>query len=155
MTTEDKLRHKKSVFDALLETKREEFERLSNFQQEQLESINRSSNNESQDVIENPRENQMRELRVENETIDKLRKEINYLEGFESLKERDQVEVGSLIKTSAGNFLVAVPKLKFEAEGDTFTAISAHSPLFEALSGAAEGDKVDFNGEQYHIETII
>lgn len=154
MNTEEALREKREVFQALLSKKQEEFERLSNFQEDQLESINADKKDQPKDLMESSTEKELREIRVENNTIDKLREQINYLEGFKSLKRRERVEQGSLVKTSEGNFLVAVPELKFEAEDEIYSGISADSPLFEALEGKNEGDEVKFNGQEYKIEHI-
>lgn len=154
METEQALKEKRDVFQALLNKKRAEFERLSSFQEEQLQSINADKKDQPKDLMESSTEKELREIRVENNTIDKLRQQINYLEGFKSLKRRGQVEQGSLVKTSEGNFLVAVPELKFEVEGHSYSGISADSPLFEALEGHKEGAEVNFNGLDYKIEHI-
>jgi len=91
------LQKKEAAFNALLEKKREEFERLKSFQEDQLESINESQQLESHDIIENPAENQMREVRIENKTIDKLQEQVKYLEGFEFETAREKVDNGTLI----------------------------------------------------------
>lgn len=154
MSTEEILKEKRDIFQALLHAKQQEFDRLSDFQEEQLESINKSKRNEPQDLMESSTEKGVREIRIENNTIDKLREQINYLEGFKSLKRREKVEAGSLVKTSEGNFLVAVPLLKFEANGNSYTGISTQSPLFEALAGHKEGEEINFNGLDYKIEMV-
>ena len=76
------LKEKETVFKTLLNKKQKEFEHLKAFQEDQLESINNSQQLESHDIIENPNENQMREIRVESETLDELQKQIVFLEGF-------------------------------------------------------------------------
>lgn len=154
MDTEEALKEKRQVFQALLDRKQEEFDRLSNFQEEQLESINADKKNQPKDLMESSTEKELREIRLENKTIDKLREQINYLEGFKSLKRRNKVEQGSLVKTSEGNFLIAVPELNFKANGDSYSGISADSPLYEALEGHREGDKVEFNGMEFKIESV-
>jgi transcription elongation GreA/GreB family factor len=147
--------NKKEVFESLLAKKEREFKRLKDFQEDQLESINDSQELESHDIIENPNENQMREIRIENETLEQLQGEIEYLRGFTFEKERHAVEVGSLVKTNRGSFAVAVPQLNFKVKGAFFTAILAKSPLYKALEGKKEGDEVDFKNQKFKIEEVV
>ena len=134
------LKEKETVFKTLLNKKQKEFEHLKAFQEDQLESINNSQQLESHDIIENPNENQMREIRVESETLDELQKQIVFLEGFTFELEREEVAVGSMVKTNNGNFIVAVPQLNFKVDGKPFTAISAKSPLYQAMQGKKPGE---------------
>lgn len=148
------LEEKREVFETLLAKKEREFKHLKDFQEEQLDSINESQDLESHDIIENPNENQMREIRIENETLEQLQREIEYLRGFTFDKERDTVEVGSLIKTNKGNFVVAVPQLSFKVNGEFYTAISAKSPLYETIEGKKVGDEIDFKNQKFKIEKV-
>lgn len=154
MSTSDILVYKKRVFDTLIDRKKREFQELAAFQEKQLDSINKSKDNESHDMIESPIEQEMREVRVENETIDRLRKEVNYLDGFDSLRAQEEVSVGSVFKTNQGNFIVAVPESTFEVGEETYQGISKESPLFQELSGKKAGESLTFNGQKYEIELV-
>lgn len=151
--SEDKLKEKYKVFEALLAKKKEEFEKISNYQQEQLESINEADLDKSE-LIESQTENMMREMRTESQTLDHLKKEINHLEDYKSFQQKDEVGPSTLVKTSMGNFLVAVPEHLFEVNGEKYTSVSAKTPIYEALEGKKEGDTVQFNGQEVKITFV-
>lgn len=151
---EDKLQEKYKVFEQLLKRKKSRFEELSNFQQEQVESINEADMDQDS-IMENQTEAMLREARIENESLDHLKEEINYLEDFKSFRAREEVGPSTLVKTSMGNFVVAVPEHLLEVDGQKFTGISTKSPLYEALEGKREGDTIQFNGQQVKINMVV
>lgn len=155
MSTADILTYKKRVFSSLIDRKKREFQELAAFQEKQLDSINESKDNESHDMIESPIEQEMREVRVENKTIDRLREEVNYLDGFDSFRARETVEVGTVVKTNQGNFIVAVPETTFTVGEETYQGISSKSPLFQEMQGKKAGDEMKFNGQEYKIELVV
>jgi hypothetical protein len=148
------LKEKQQAFEALLAKKEKEFNRLKKFQEEQLESINDSQKLDSKDIIENPNENQMREVRIESKTLDKLKEQIEYLKGFSFQKAIERVGAGSLIKTNQGNFVVAAPEPVFEVKDKKFTGITTQSPLYQALEGKISGSKINFNEQELVIEAV-
>lgn len=151
---EDKLQKKYKVFEHLLRRKKALFEDLSNFQQEQVESINEADMDQDS-IMENQTESMLREIRVENASLDHLKEEVNYLEDFKSFQVREEVGPSTLVKTSMGNFIVAVPEHLLEVDGEKFTGISTKSPLYEALEGKREGDTIRFNGQQVEINMVV
>lgn len=152
--SEDKLKEKYKVFGALLKKKQEEYDRIQEYQRGELKSINEADLDRSE-MIESQTENMMREMRTESETLDHLKEEINYLEDFKSYRERDKIGPATLVKTNIGNFLVSVPEPLFESNGEKFSGITVKSPIYEALEGKKEGDKVHFNGRDIEIKMVV
>lgn len=150
---EELLKEKQRVFEALLQRKKEELSKISKYQQDQLESINEADLDQSE-MIENQRENMMREMRTESESLDHLKQEVNYLEDYRSFRERNEIGPSTLVKTNIGNFVVAVPEQLFEVEGNEYTGISTKSPLYGALERKKEGDKVSFNDQEIEIKVV-
>ncbi len=150
----DKLKLKHSVFEALLNHKKAEFKKISDYQQDQLESINEADLDKSE-MIESQTENMMREMRTESQSLDHLKAEINFLEDYKSFKNRDEVGPSCLVKTSIGNFVVAVPEHQFEVNDEKYTGISTKSPLYEALEGKTEGESIEFNGQNVKISQVV
>lgn len=151
---EDKLRQKHKVFESLLARKKARFEELSNFQQDQVESINEADMDKSS-IIENQTEAMLREARVENESLDHLKEEINYLEDYQSFAEKKEVGPTTVIKTNELNLVVAVAQRTFEVGGKKYNGISVESPIYEALKGKSAGDTVEFNGQKLEIKEVI
>ena len=151
---EEKLKEKHKVFEALLGRKKEEFSKISKYQQEQLNSINEADLDQSE-MIENQRENMMREMRTESQSLDHLKSEINYLEDFQSFSAKTEVGPSTIIKTNIGNFVVAVPEHLFGVDGNEYTGISTKSPAYEAMVGKKAGDKLKFNGQDVEIKEVV
>lgn len=152
--SEEKLKQKHKIFEVLLHKKQERFKELSNFQDDQLESIN-DADLDNNSIMENQTEQMLRETRVENESLDHLKQEINYLEDFQSFKENDKVGPSTIVKTDMANLVISVPQRTFEVDGEKFNGVSTKSPIYEALEGRTAGDKVDFNGQNIEIKEVI
>lgn len=152
--SEEKLKQKHKIFEVLLHKKQERFKELSNFQDDQLESIN-DADLDNNSIMENQTEQMLRETRVENESLDHLKQEINYLEDYQSFKENDKVGPSTIVKTDMANLVISVPQRTFEVNGEKFNGVSTKSPIYEALEGRTAGDKVDFNGQNIEIKEVI
>lgn len=152
--SEEKLKQKHKIFEVLLHKKQERFKELSNFQDDQLESIN-DADLDNNSIMENQTEQMLRETRVENESLDHLKQEINYLEDYQSFKENDKVGPSTIVKTDMANLVISVPQRTFEVDGEKFNGVSTKSPIYEALEGRTAGDKVDFNGQNIEIKEVI
>ena len=152
--TDHRLKTKHKIFERLLKVKIKRFNEISDFQQDHVESIN-DADLDNNSIVENQTEQMMREARVENESLDHLKEEINYLEDYQSFKDKDVIGPSTVVKTNIGNFIVSVPATSFEVEGEKFTGISTKSPMYGAIEGKSEGDKVEFNGQDIEIREVI
>lgn len=152
--TEDRLKRKYRVFEALLDKKKKRFDQLSEFQDDQLESIN-DADMDQNSIVENQTEEMLREVRTENETLDHLKEEINKLEDYKSFREKEIVGPGTVVITDKFNLVVSVPQRTFEVDGKKYNGISTESPIYQVLVGKTSGEKVDFNGQSIEINEVI
>lgn len=151
---EDKLQYKHRVFAALLARKHQRFEEISDFQQEQVDSINRADLDES-GMVENQTEQMLREARVENESLDHLKEEINRLEDYKAFQLKEKVGTGCVVHSSLGNFVVSVPAHPFEVDNRKYYGISVKSPVYKALEGHGAGEEVVFDQKKIVIEEVL
>ncbi|MBU3822240.1 GreA/GreB family elongation factor [Flavobacteriaceae bacterium XHP0103] len=63
--------------------------------------------------------------------------------------------LGSIVKTDVMNFYIATSIGKIEVDGDTYYAISFHSPIGQLLKHKSAGDTFEFNQKKYKILEII
>jgi len=79
------------------------------------------------------------------------------LEAFKTVRPElvDEITEGNVVFTDKVNFVIGLAFKDFEWENKKFVGISTDAPIFEALVGKREGDKVDFNGINYTIEEIL
>jgi len=79
------------------------------------------------------------------------------LEAFKNVRPElvDEITEGNVVFTDQVNFVIGLAFKDFEWENKKFVGISTQAPIFEALVGKREGDKVEFNGIKYTIEEII
>lgn len=66
----------------------------------------------------------------------------------------EQVQTGSLVYTTQGNYYLSVSAGSFSIEGKTFVSLSAASPLGSKLVGLKKGSEFLFNGKSVRIEQI-
>ena len=73
-----------------------------------------------------------------------------------SIKNRARIVVlGSLVKTSKGNYFLAVSAGKFENESHSIYCISGGTPIGRLLLGKSIGDVVSFNGDKIRISEVV
>lgn len=68
---------------------------------------------------------------------------------------KDAAGMGSLVITSAGNFILCAALGKLNHNGSIFFAISSHSPMAKALAGNRAGDIVQVQGINVRIDAIL
>lgn len=62
---------------------------------------------------------------------------------------------GNVVFTNKVNLVIGMAFQQFEYEGDKFVGISKNAPIYTSLEGKKQGDKVEFNGNEYLIEQIL
>ncbi|QDA62114.1 hypothetical protein [Hymenobacter jejuensis] len=67
---------------------------------------------------------------------------------------KDQPGLGSVVVTNDQRFYISVSIGEIQVEGEPYCAISAFSPLFQAMSSSRTGESFDFRGKRYCIEEI-
>lgn len=64
------------------------------------------------------------------------------------------VAVGSLVKTSNGNYYISISAGKIEVDNCTYYAVAASAPIGLALKGLKKGEKIRFNNSEVEILSI-
>ena len=89
-------------------------------------------------------------VRYENELIF-LNNEIQILESIDPSKEKEKVELGSVVVTDQRIFYVSVSIEQIVVNGYDIFGLSVNAPIYEVMSQAAKGDRISFNGIDYKI----
>ncbi len=121
------------------------------------ESANDQSKSSAGDKYETSRSMGQLDRNMHARQYEQARQERTILERLESLSEPNSFEriaVGSLIKTSAGYFFIAVSAGAVLVEGQTVLAVSAASPIGQALVGKQVKDTFLFKGKKQTIQEI-
>lgn len=66
----------------------------------------------------------------------------------------DRVAFGSLVRTDAGIYFVAIGLGRIESDGTACFAISPASPIGQALLGKRAGERIEFNGRAISVQEI-
>jgi len=81
--------------------------------------------------------------------VEALQNDINILSGLDTVEPTPEIQLGDIIETDKGNFFVAVPADEFEVSGVKYRGISVDSPLFQALRGKKNGNKMEVNNNGF------
>lgn len=69
-------------------------------------------------------------------------------------KPSKQVEFGSFVQTTQGQYFIAIPFGKVEVNGSPVFCISMVSPIGQILAGKRAADRVSFQGKEIEIQEI-
>ena len=121
------------------------------------ESANDQSKSSAGDKYETSRSMGQLDRNMHARQYEQARQERTILERLESLPEQatyERVSVGSLVKTSAGYFFIAVSAGAIQVAGQTILAVSAASPIGQALMGNQVKGTFLFKGKKQTIQEI-
>ncbi len=117
----------------------------------------RSSNTETKssmgDKYETSREMLQQEIRQIQSQLLNFQNHQNTLNRIKELPS-DAVQLGSILKTTFGNFVIASSLGEFEMEGEKFISISEQTPLAQQLLGKKPGDSFEINQTMHQIIEI-
>lgn len=65
------------------------------------------------------------------------------------------VSTGSVVKTTKGNYFIAIAAGKTELENEWYFAISPSAPIAQALKGHKAGDEIVFQGSSVTIREVF
>ena len=149
-----KRHNRREVIQHLIQLKSEEIEALTASQKIFLEGadLDEESTLELDDFAQQNSSNDSA-INLQN----RINKAINDLENFKELRPElvDEITEGNVVLTDKLNFVIGLSFKDFEWENKKFVGISTEAPIFSALVGKREGDKVEFNGISYTIEEIL
>jgi transcription elongation GreA/GreB family factor len=94
--------------------------------------------------------------------IEKLSMQLNdavkarqILEQLDPDKETHQVQLGSIVLTTNGNFFMAISAGPFKAEGKDFFCISPGSPIGGVLLGKKAGEGFSFRNKEGIVKKVL
>lgn len=67
----------------------------------------------------------------------------------------EKAQLGSLVRTSEGNFYLSVSLGQLQIEKEQFMTISPVSPLAQQFMGKQQGEEVQLNGRRFYIEEVV
>ncbi len=67
----------------------------------------------------------------------------------------EKVRLGSLVKTTLGNYFVSISAGLFTDHDLSVFCVSAHAPVARLLLGKEKGDSITFNGKEVSILEVI
>ncbi|GAA4786921.1 hypothetical protein GCM10023231_13800 [Olivibacter ginsenosidimutans] len=120
------------------------------------EVVNHETKSSAGDKYETTREMMQQEIRrIEQQLLNAKQLKQQLLAIDYNKKSGDQVQIGSYIETSNGNFLLGIALGSVSLEHKTYFIISPVSPLGKLLLGKKIGAAVLFNNRSYQILTIV
>lgn len=122
------------------------------------ESANDQSKSSAGDKYETSRSMGQLDRNMHARQYEQARQERTILERLQVANEQgtyERVALGSLVKTTAGFFFIAVSAGIITLEGETIIAISAATPIGQALVGKGVKETFLFKGKNRKIEEIL
>jgi len=123
-----------------------------------LLELEKGSENDTKSSVGDKHETARAMMQLEQEKISRQLKEAleqrSGLEKIISLPVSSKINTGSLVKTNAGYLLLSIPFGKVQVNQTNIMLLSPRSPLALKLVGHKKGDKTEFNGVAYLIESI-
>lgn len=120
-----------------------------------IASAREASQNETKssadDKYETAREMMQQEIDMNTARLHQAKLQLSALERVDISKNYEQVQLGSLVYTSNGNFFVAISAGNFTINDTKYYAISIESPIGRLMAGKQQGDTFSLNGNQYII----
>lgn len=124
-----------------------------------LDRLNESSHEETKssagDKFETSREMLRQELNKAEAHLNQFVVHQKQLQGINPDLVHSAVDFGSLVQTNLGTFLISIAIGKFKLENESYYAISAESPMAEALMGKSVGEEVSVNGRGVKIFRLV
>ena len=69
-------------------------------------------------------------------------------------KPNQKIQLGSLVKTVQSNFFISISLGKLELRGQIYYAVSAASPIAQAMLGRKEKESFEFNSQKFQIQLV-
>ncbi|MES2703102.1 MAG: 3-oxoacyl-ACP synthase [Bacteroidota bacterium] len=121
---------------------------------EAQEAANEESKSSAGDKFETGREVMQQEIDLNLTRLGEVNKLKEALEKIPFDITSDTIQPGSVVKTSNGNYYLAIGAGKLNVDGSTYYSISPAAPIGTQLSGLKVGDQFNFNGKDYKIEWV-
>ncbi|MDF3028770.1 MAG: hypothetical protein K0S23_3077 [Fluviicola sp.] len=145
--------NKKALFEHLSGIIKEKISRLQSDIADLQKGIAEDSKSSAGDKFETSREMAQQEL-------GKLSTQLNEQQRLKSLIDNQsadkstQVQLGAIVETNKGLFLIGIPIGNSSFQGKEVIGIGLGAPLGQLLLNKKKSDQVSFNNQQFNIEEI-
>lgn len=97
------------------------------------------------------------EINTLNQLLEFANQEMALLENLKITHDliHDRAVLGAVVVTDNKTFYISASIENFSVDGQPYLGISAHSPLFQAMSGKRKGESFSFKGKHYKITDIF
>lgn len=146
------MRDRKKIIRQLHQITEEKIEYLQGLI-EDLRSSNTETKSSMGDKYETSREMLQQEIRQIQSQLLNFQNHQNILNRIKELPS-DTIQLGSIVMTSFGNFVVASSLGEFELDGQKFISISEQTPLAQQILGKKSGDSFQINQMTHRIIAI-
>ena len=123
--------------------------------QSTTESKNSATKSTAGDKHETGRAMMERELALSISQLQKAQILKNELSKISLSRDFSKVEFGALVVTTLATYFISVGLGNIASKGEKCFAISAGSPIGQALMGRSEGEKLEFQGREIEIYQIV
>lgn len=146
---------KKSIIDRLNEIVSERI----NESVTEINSINDSKANETKSSAGDKYETGMAMLQMEeqkaNVQLAKAKELQKTLSMIDPAENHNEVQLGSLVETSSGNYFISIGLGQVEVAGKNIFVLSIGSPVGLQMKGKKSGDVFQFNGNAIEITKVL
>ncbi|RNC88108.1 MAG: 3-oxoacyl-ACP synthase [Winogradskyella sp.] len=84
-----------------------------------------------------------------------LQKQIELLQRINPKTTNDVVALGSVVKTTNGNYFIAISAGEIKFKDESFYAISLATPIGKLLISKKVNDTISFRGQTFKIEQVL
>lgn len=124
-----------------------------------LEQARQASNDDTKssagDKYETTREMMQQQIDHNNKLLYEAGMQRMALQQIERTGVLSNVQNGSLVFTSRGNFYISISAGELIVDGEKYVAISQASPIGKMLIGKSKSDEFVFNGSKFLIQKIL
>ncbi|PPK85121.1 transcription elongation GreA/GreB family factor [Neolewinella xylanilytica] len=147
--TKEQETEKKAVVAQLLIMKENSYKNMMSMQTADMEEAE-ETNEESENLFEDGKvDESINRVEARSSVVEALQHDINMLSNLDEIEPTEEIQLGDIIETDKGRFIVGAASDEFEVNGKKYRGISVDSPLFLALKGKHNGDSVDVNGNTF------
>lgn len=144
--------NKANIIKYLLAEKEASYQNMMAMQQSEVNAAEKSAD-EDDNLFDDGKTGQvLNRVEARASVVEALQRDINLLNGLDSVEATEEVQLGDVIETDRGNFFVAVAADEFTVDGVSYHGISTASPLYQALRGKRNGDQVSVNGNTFTLQ---
>ena len=147
--TKEQQEEKKAVVAQLLTIKENSYKNMMAMQTADMDEAE-ETNEESENLFEDGKVDQsINRVEARSSVVEALQHDINVLSNLDQIEPTEEIQLGDIIETDKGLFVVGAASDEFEVKGKKYRGISLDSPLYLALKGKHNGDSVDVNGNSF------